>query len=144
MSYIVLAFLKWLLSYSDTNFKLLMSPLGFDGSLFFSLWITLNHLKCSLNRSQISKESIKKKMNGMFFKQGCSALVQDLVAKSYTNLYSAQSSYSPIFFWTLIYNLPQNELQFTVPRGNDSGHLFSTSSTFLSELFISSFKTSGL
>ena len=78
----------------------------------------------------------------MFFKQGCSALVQNLLAKSYSNFYWIQCYYSTILFWSLIYNLPQNITPFVYnwasvysTRGNDAGQLFSTSSTFLSELF---------
>ena len=52
-------------------------------------------------------------MKGMLFKQGCSALEQNLLARRYTNFFlNTQPSYSAIFFWTLIYNIPQNVTPF--------------------------------
>lgn len=86
-----------------------MFSLGLVAHFFFMLNNTETFLKDYAAWMEAKFKSVHlKNMKGMFFKQGCSALEQNLLARNHNFLLNIQPSYSPIFFWTLIYNVPQN------------------------------------
>lgn len=90
-----------------------MFSLGLVAHFFFMLNNTETFLKDYAAWMEAKFKSVHlKNMKGMFFKQGCSALEQNLLARNHNFLLNIQPSYSPIFFWTLIYNVPQNIIPF--------------------------------
>lgn len=77
----------------------------------------------------------------MFFKQGCSVLEQNLLARSGTSFCSVFSLFSQPFSFELSFTTHHKlipffviELPRTVPRGKEGGHLIPTPSVIVSEL----------